>query len=218
MNTPDLNFEVIGAEAPAFAAQPTLAFKLCVTSADTQTIIHSVILRSQVQIAVTRRTYSAEAKERLLDVFDEPARWTETLRSLLWTHASTTVPQFSGEITVDLPIPCTYDFEVVSTKYFAALEDGEIPLVFLFSGSIFYTGEAGNLQVGPISWQKEATYRLPVATWRALIERYYPNSAWIRLHKDVFDQLYRYKATRGLPTWDEVLLQLLQTNSKELPV
>lgn len=218
MNTPDLNFEVIGAEAPAFAAQPTLAFKLRVRVGDEQTTIHSVSLRSQIQIAATRRRYSSEAKERLLDVFGEPARWTETLRSLLWTHASTTVPQFSGEITVDLPVPCTYDFEVVSTRYFDALEDGEIPLMFLFSGTVFYAGEQGNLQAGPISWQKEAAYRLPVATWRTLIQRYYPNSAWIRLRKDVFDQLYRYKTTHGLPTWDEVFLQLLQTNGEELSV
>ena len=212
----DLNFEVSGAEAPDFAAQPTLVFKLRITNADAQTTIHSVALRCQIRIAVTKRRYSPEAQKRLLEVFGEPQRWGQTLRDLLWTHASTVVPQFSESITVDLPVPCTYDFEVVGAKYFDALEDGEIPLIFLFSGTVFYAGETGNLQVMPISWQKEASYRLPVALWRSMISRYYPNSAWLRLRKDVFDQLSQYKATRGLPTWDDVVAQLLEASGKEV--
>ena len=114
-------------------------------------------------------------------------------------HTSAVVPQFSGSAVVDLPVPCTYDFEVVATKYFNALEDGNIPLLFLFSGTIFYEGEEGNLQVGQILWSKEASYRLPVTVWREMIARYYPNSTFVRLHKDVFDQLFHYKAVHGCP-------------------
>jgi hypothetical protein len=213
---PDLSFEVVGAEAPAFAAVPTLIFKLRIVNANEQEHIHSVALRCQIQLAVTRRRYSAEAQARLLEVFGEPKRWGETLRSLLWTHASTVVPQFSESIIVDLPIPCTYDFDVVSTKYFNALGDGDIPLTFLFSGTMFYEGEAGNLRVGQIPWSKEASYRLPVAVWQEMMARYYPNTAWIRLHKDVFDQLYQYKAKRGLPTWEEVIVRLLQASGEEV--
>jgi uncharacterized protein DUF6084 len=213
---PDLNFEVVGAEAPAFAAVPTLIFKLSIDSAIEQERIFTVALRCQIQINVTRRRYSPEAQQRLLEVFGEPKRWGETLRPLLWIHTSTVVPQFSGSTIVDLPVPCTYDFEVVGTKYFDALGEGEIPLTFLFSGTIFYEGEAGNLQVGQISWSKEAAYRLPVALWQEMIQRYYPNSAWIRLHKDVFDQLYRYKATHSLPTWEEVVVHLLQASGEEV--
>jgi hypothetical protein len=213
---PDLSFEVVGAEVPPFAAVPTLAFKLRIANANGQERISSVALRCQLQLAVTRRRYSHEAQARLLEVFGEPKRWGETLRSLLWTHVSTVVPQFSGSVTVDLPVPCTYDFEVVSTKYFDALEDGDIPLTFLFSGTIFYEGDEGHVQVGQISWSKEASYRLPVATWQAMMQRYYPNSAWIRLHKDVFDQLYRYKATHGLPTWEEVIVHLVQASGEEV--
>ncbi len=213
---PDLTFEIVGAEAPTFAAVPTLIFKLGIQNTNEQERIHSIALRCQVQINVTRRHYSPEAQARLLEVFGEPKRWGETLRPLLWTHVSTVVPQFSGSTVVDLAIPCTYDFEVVGTKYFNAVEDGEIPLTFLFSGTIFYEGKAGNLQVGQISWSKEAVYRLPVALWQEMIERYYPNTAWLRLHKDIFDQLYQYKATHGLPTWDEVIVRLLQASGEEV--
>ena len=216
MHAPDLDFAVVGAEAPAFAAQPLLNFKLRVTNAREHTSVHSVILRSQIQITAPQRRYSPEAKARLLDVFGEPERWSTTVRALLWTHTSAVVPPFSDRITIDLPVACTYDFEVVSTKYFDALEDGDIPLAFLFSGTIFYANEEGNLQAGQISWQKEATYRLPVATWREMIQRYYPDSAWLRVHKDVFDRLARYKTTRGLPTWDETFTRLLASSGEEI--
>lgn len=212
---PDLNFEVVGAEVPPFAAIPTLVFKLRVENSNAQERISSVALRCQIQLAVTRRRYSPNEQARLLEVFGEPKRWGETLRSLLWTTVSTVVPQFSGSATVDLPVPCTYDFEVVSTKYFDALEDADIPLTFLFSGTVFYESEEGRMQVGQISWSKDASYRLPVATWRAMIERYYPNSAWIRLHKDVFDRLYQYKAIHGLPTWEDVIERLVQASGEE---
>jgi len=213
---PDLNFEVVGAEAPAFAAAPTLIFKLRIENAMDHERIFTITLRCQIQINVTRRRYSPEAQARLLEVFGEPKRWGETLHPLLWTHTSTVVPQFSGSTIVDLPVSCTYDFEVAGTKYFDALEDGEIPLTFLFSGTIFYEDESEKVQVVQISWSKEATYRLPVALWQEMIQRYFPNSAWIRLHKDIFDQLYQYKATHSLPTWEEVVVQLLQTSSAEI--
>lgn len=215
MPAPDLRFEIVGAEVPRFASQPVLTFNLRITNADEQTAIHGVMLRSQIALAVTRRHYTPQAQERLRELFGEPKRWAETLHDRLWTHTSAIVPQFTGSCAVELPVLCTYDFEVASTKYFDALEDGNIPLNFLFSGTIFYADERDNLQAGQISWQKEASYNLPVSTWRAMIQSYYPNSAWLRLRKEVFDQLYQYKATRGLPTWEEVVVQLLETSKKE---
>jgi hypothetical protein len=212
---PDLNFAVVDAEVPTFAAVPMIVFKLAISNASAPARIATVALRCQIQIAVTRRRYSAEAQGRLLEVFGEPQRWGETLRNLLWTHASIIVPQFTESIVVDLPVPCTYDFEVVGTKYFDALGEGDIPLIFLFSGTIFYESADGNLQVGQISWSKEATFRLPVALWQEMMARYYPNSAWIRLRKDVFDRLYRFKATHSLPTWEEVFDRLLEASTYE---
>lgn len=213
---PDPHFEVTGAESPPYAAVPTLIFKLRIENAIARERIHSIALRCQIQIAATRRRYTPEAQARMLEVFGEPGRWRETLRPLLWTHASTVVPQFAGSTTVELPVPCTYDFEVVATKYFDALEDGEIPLTFLFSGSVFYEGAGGALQVAQVPWDCEAAFRLPVALWRDMIARFYPNSAWIRVQKDVFDRLYRYKAVHALPTWEDVLGRLLQESGEEV--
>ena len=213
---PDLNFEVTGADVAPYSVLPTLIFKLRIANESEEEPIHNVNLKSQIMLSVTRRPYSAAEKARLQDLFGTPDRWGETLRTFLWTHVTTVVPRFSGSTVVDLPVPCSYDFEVVSTKYFNALEDGEIPLTFLFSGTIFYQGEAGGLQIAQISWSKEATYRLPVALWKAAIEASFPNSAWIRLPKDVFDQLYQYKLAHGLTTWEATFTRLLRASGEEV--
>ena len=212
---PDLNFRVEGAEVLEFAAVPSLLFKLRIENGEEEPI-RSVALNTQIRIAATQRHYDTMEQERLLEVFGEPNRWRNTLRSLLWTHTVLQVPPFSGSTVVDMPVPCTYDLEVIAAKYFYALEDGEVPLEFLFSGTVFYAGEDGRLQVARISWEKEAEFRLPVRLWKEMMERYFPNSAWIRLRKDAFDRLYDYKAYRGLPTWEAVIEALLHSSEQEV--
>lgn len=46
---PDLSFEIVGVEVPAFAAVPMLTFKLRIANTDKQERIHSVILHTQIQ-------------------------------------------------------------------------------------------------------------------------------------------------------------------------
>jgi Family of unknown function (DUF6084) len=212
---PDLDFGVEGVEVLEFAAVPSLRFKLRIENLEEEPI-RSVALNTQIRIAATQRHYDAAEQERLLELFGEPHRWGNTLRSLLWTHAVLQVPPFSGSTVVDMPITCTYDLEVVGAKYFHALEDGEVPLEFLFSGTVFYAGEGGRLQVARISWEKEAHFRLPVRVWKEMMERYFPNSAWIRLHRDAFDRLYDYKVRRGLPTWEAAVEALLSASEQEV--
>ena len=213
VSMPDLNFVVEGAEPERYAAEPLLRFKLRVSenvaTGARPTPIESVALRCQVRIEPARRRYDAREKERLLDLFGTPERWGQTLRPMLWTHQSATVPQFTAAGEVDLPVPCSSDFSLAATKYFAALEEGEIPLCFLFSGTIFYQAEHGGLRVSQISWEKEASFRLPAATWRELMDAYYPNCSWLRLRQDVFDRLSRFKSREGLPTWEHALERLL---------
>ena len=212
---PDLDFRVEGAEVLEFAAVPSLLFKLRVENMGGEPI-RSVGLNTQIRIAATQRHYDAAEQERLLELFGEPNRWKDTLRSLLWTHTVLQVPPFSGSTVVDMPVPCTYDLEVVAAKYFRALEDGEVPLEFLFSGTVFYAGEGGGLRVDRISWEKEAEFRLPVRLWREMMDHYFPNSAWIRLHRDAFDRLYDYKARMGYPTWESAVEALLRASEHEV--
>lgn len=213
---PDLRYGIESAEPLQFAAVPTLLFKLRIDNVERGESVHTVALRSQIQIEATRREYTAEDQRRLRDLFGEPQRWSQTLRSMLWTHASVVVPAFVDSTTVDLPVSCTFDFNVAATKYFHGLGEGNISLNFLFSGNVFYANAQGILQVAPIPWDKEARFRLPVAAWHSMMELYYPNSAWLCLRKDVFERLYQYKVERGIPTWEEVLERILPVQEEML--
>ncbi len=207
---PDLDFRIEGAEVVEFSATPQIAFKLKITNANATEIIHSVALRCQIQIEVTRRRYTAADQERLRDLFGEADRWSQTLRNLLWTHVSVNVPPFQGATVVDLPVSCTFDFNVAATKYFHGLGDGDVPLCMMFSGTVFHAQDGGSLQVMPISWDKEARFSLPVKVWRDMMDSYYPATAWLCLRRDVFERLYEYKVRNGIPTWEETMERMLR--------
>ncbi len=207
---PDLQFKIESAESVPFAAVPMLAFRLHVEVSSPGHAIHSIALHAQIQIETPRRRYSAVEQERLVDLFGEPERWGQTLRPMLWTHAGVAVPAFSDSVVVDLCVPCSFDFNLAATKYFYGLSGGDIPLIFLFSGSCFYAGANGGLEVAPIPWSKEARFRFPVGVWREMMNMYYPNSAWLRIRQDVFDRLYQYKSEAGVATWEEALERLLE--------
>jgi len=208
MVCPDLNFTIETAETLRFAASPHIVFKLRITNSVPRTI-HTVILRCQIQLDVSRRRYTAQEQKRLIDLFGEPSRWGETLRPLLWTNTSIVVPSFDSSTVIDLPIPCTFDFNVAATKYFAGIDAGEIPVSFFFNGTIFYEREDNALQVAQISWEKEASHRMPIRIWREMMDAYYPNTTWLCLQRDAFERLYTYKVKRGITTFDEALLQAI---------
>ena len=212
---PDLSFEIESVAPQFHAASPLLNFKLRVANSMGEPI-HTVILRCQIMLEVARRRYSGKEQGQLLDLFGPPGQWDRTLHSMLWTNTSVVIPAFRGSAAVDLPVPCTYDFNVAATKYFAGLEDGEVPLLLLFSGTVFYAAASGALQVTQISWEKEAHYRLPVGIWQAMMDRYYPNSAWLCLRRDVFDRLHRFKVQRGIPTFDQALEMTVPDVSTEI--
>lgn len=206
---PDLSFSVTGVEAVPYAAAPLLMFKLRIAN-PVEDLVHTCALRCQIRIECGRRPYTEREGDRLLDLFGARSQWSGTLRSMLWTHVSVTVPAFTKEVVVDLPVPCTFDFNIAVVKYFDGLEDGSVPLSLLFSGTVFHAAEKETVQVSQISSDKEAAYSLPVSVWKAMMEMYYPNSAWLCLRKDVFDRLHDYKKRNGIATWEQALEGLLK--------
>ena len=176
--------------------------------------MHAVALRCQIRIEPQLRRYNHEEEERLVEVFGEPSQWGDSLKPFLWTHVATTITGFDGSTEIDLPVTCTYDLEVAATKFFHSVDDGEIPLVLLFSGTTFTQGDAG-LSVAPVAWHEEASFRLPVQVWREMMDLYFPNSGWLMLSRDTLDVLTRFKAARALPTWDHVVEQLLKEAGEE---
>lgn len=208
-SAPNLEFAVEGAEPVRYAAVPTLGFRLALERVDGGSV-RSVALNTQIRIAATRRSYTPAEQEGLFEIFGRPEEWSRSVRSLLWLNATAHVPSFTGRTVFDLEVPCSYDFELTSARYFDALEDGEIPLEFLFGGSVFYAGPGGGLQVASIAWDREAEFRLPVAVWREMMDQFFPGAAWLRLGKESFDRLYAYKARQALPSWEDAVDSLLR--------
>ncbi|MHB8391442.1 MAG: DUF6084 family protein [Acidobacteriaceae bacterium] len=212
---PDLQFQIEGAEAVQHAAAPLLALKLRITNVPDDQGIHTLSLRCQIQIEPARRRYAGAEQEKLRDLFGEPDRWSRTVRSLLWMNTSMVIPGFTSTTVADLQLPCTFDFNIATTKYFHALGTGDIPLCILFSGTVFYCGEDGALQVTQIPWDREANYRLPVEVWKQMMDQHYPNSAWLRLERDTFDRLHEYKVRNGIPTWEQMLDKLVASKKAD---
>jgi uncharacterized protein DUF6084 len=211
---PELSFGVEDAGVLEHAAVPTLHFSLRVDCAGGSPI-RSLGLNVQLRIAATRRHYDERAEERLLELFGQPEQWGRSLRSLHWCNVPLTVGPFEESTLVELAVPCTYDLEVTATRYFQALEDGEVPLEFLFGGTVFYAAADGNLQVAPVAWDREADYRLPVAVWRQAMDRHFPGGAWLRLGRESFERLHAYRGRQALLTWDDAVDSLLRAAGEE---
>lgn len=204
----ELVFDCLGAYAEPYAVVPTLHFRLRVVEA-TGEQVHCLALRTQMRIEPLKRRYTDAEGERLGDLFGARSRWGDTMKPLQFAHVTQLVPGFTGSVEVDLPVPLTYDFEVATTKYFHGLDDGEIPLLMLFSGTLFLSGETG-FSVEQVPWHKECAFRLPVATWREAMDDAFPDATWIRLRRETLDALARFKSDLALPTWDDAVEILLK--------
>ncbi|HEX8855825.1 MAG TPA: DUF6084 family protein [Thermoleophilaceae bacterium] len=202
----DLRFHVEDAATVEYAAVPTIGFDLRIESGRRE--IRSLMLDVQVQIPARRRVHDPD-DERLFDLFGDPSGWKDSLRTLPWMRTALVVPGFSGETVVQLPMPCSYDFEVTAARYLASLEDGEVPLEFMFYGTAFYAGPGGLLQTAHVDWSSEAEYRMPASVWHETMEHYFPRSAWLRVSKDTFDRLHAYRSKHALLSWERALDSLL---------
>jgi hypothetical protein len=212
----DLVFDCVDCKPDPYAASPTLVFKLRIAET-TGARLHSVGLRCQIRIEPQKRRYSATESEHLTDLFGTPDRYGDTLHPMQLATVPVNVQGFSGSTDIDLPVTFSYDLEVATGRYFDALTDGEIPLILLFSGTAFYRGADGAIVAGQVPWDKEATYRLPVAVWREMIDQFFPNSGWLMLHRDTLGALTRFKGREALAGWDEVMAVLLQRAGEDRP-
>ena len=208
MTAPVLRFACTGARPELFAAGPSILFDLRIAETTGQRV-HSIALRTQIRIEPRGRQYSPEEAVRLVDLFGEPARWGETLNPLQLATVGSTISGFTDEITAPITVPLTYDLDIAATKFCHGVADGEIPLLLLFAGTIYYQGPNG-VQVGQVPWSEEAPFRLPVATWRAAMDDHYPGSTFVRLSTRTLDDLAAYRSEHVITTWDETFERLLK--------
>ncbi len=213
-----IGFAVSGIDVEPYAATPTLSLHVRITET-TGDPVNAIALRCQVRIDPQRRGYDPTEAAGLRDLFGERIRWNDTLRPLLWMHTSTMVPGFTGDTEATLPLALTYDFEVAATKYLHAVRDGDIHLSLMFSGTAFLRG-ANGFQIQQIHWDTDQTYRMPIGVWRDAMDLYFPETGWIRLHRDTLDALVRVRADLGQTSWEETFAAMLSKaglDSAELP-
>lgn len=206
---PALSFAVAGVSAIKHAAAPTLAFSLDVADGSGREVF-TAALTIQIQIEPVKRSYEPEERERLVELFGEPHRWATSAQRMLWTIESVLLPAFKGSTSVEVPVQCGYDLELAATRYFHTVEGGEIPLSFHFNGSVYYAAEGGRLQIVQVPWDTVADYRMPLRAWKEMIDAYYPYRGWLPLQRETLEMLRRRKAERGLPTYDQAVLELLE--------
>lgn len=204
----DLDFACLGARPATWAAAPTMLLDLQIDERSGRRV-YGVRLQCQIRVEPIRRRYAPTEEEALSDLFGEPARWGDTLKPIQVCTVSTMVPGFSGSICFELAVPCTYDTEVAAAKYFRALNSGEVPLLLLFSGSVYYPGGDG-LLVEQIPWDREVSFRLPVASWRALMDAHFPGTGWLRVQSETLEALQRFRRARMLPSWEDTFASLLK--------
>lgn len=204
---PRLAFGVEAARAEAHSAAPTIVFRLRITARDAS--VRSLSVEAQLRIAAMRRQYTTGEKRRLVDLFGKEEDWGRTAGSLFWTRTAFVVPAFEDQTLVELPISCTYDFDVAGARYLQSLDDGIVPLEFLFSGTVFYAGPDQTLRTARIPWEAEARYGMPSDVWRKAMSMHFPGSAWLRLRRDIYDRLSAMRTQRALNSWEQLFELLL---------
>ena len=207
----DVTFAVLDVAPEPYAVTPLLTARVGVAAVGDEPV-HAIALRCQVRIDPLRRRYTDDEADGLTDLFGPRERWATTQHTFLWQHATVMVPGFTGATQVNLPLECTYDFEVASAKYFHALRDRAVPLQFLFSGTIFLPGAKG-FAVQQVPWDREDRYDMPVSVWRDLIQQHYLSAGWLRLGHDTIDALAAYRSARGLLSFDDAIASLLPAST-----
>jgi hypothetical protein len=203
-----LRFVCTGSRPEPHAAGPALQLDLRVEDG-TGRRVHAVALRVQIRIDPRPRRYTAEETARLTDLFGEPNRWGDTLQPLQLATVPVLTPSFTNSTTVAVNVPLTYDLDIAAARYLHGLDEGEIPLTLLFSGTMFYAGDTG-VQLGLVPWHEEAEHRLPVAVWRAAMDEHFPGSGWVRLRRDTLDRLAAFRSAHTLLSWDNAVERLLK--------
>jgi hypothetical protein len=204
----ELIFGCAEVRAARRTATPALSFALTITER-TNARIHAIALRCQIRIEPQRRRYSPAEAERLSDLFGDPSRWADTLKPIQLATVSTMVSGFTGSTETDLDVPCTYDLEVASARYLQAADDGAVPMLLLFSGTVF-VANGDRYSVELIPWSSEASCRMPVSVWQDVVDQHFPGSAWLSCRRETLDELSAFKSSRALPTWDATLATLLK--------
>ena len=199
-----LQFAITGAAPKPRAASPAISFGLSIASNER---IEALVLRAEVRIEPQWREYTGREKPLLNDLFGTPERWGQTLRTFSWADVPVMVTAFDEQTQATIDVPCTYDFDVAATRFLHAVNEGEIPLRFFFSGAIFTYGGNG-LSTERVAWSSEASYRMPEQVWRDALHAVYGDDALIRVSAQTLERLHALRSLSGAVSWDDLFARL----------
>jgi hypothetical protein len=208
VSAPTLSFRIAGAEPVPFSVAPQLTVSLAIHAEPESVPVHSILLGVQAQIQAQSRGYSQGEAASLKPLFGEGAVFQRALRSLHWCQTTVLVPSFRGSTRAGVALPCPLEFSAAVGTWFAALEEGSVPLQLLFRGTVFYEGPEG-LTTAPVPWSAEANHPLPRETWNAAVKEHWPGCSLLALPRQSLERLAAFGATRGIATVEGALEKLL---------
>ena len=100
------------------------------------------------------------------------------------------------------------DFDAAASRYCAAIDDGVLPLLLLFSGTVLLSTPQG-VRVDPVAWSAEARFDLPLSTWRAALDGFAPGAQALLLSRDVLARLERFRVASSSATLEQALDRLV---------
>ena len=203
----ELLFTVVDVVPERYAAAPNLLARIRVEES-TGEVVHALALRAQIRIEPQRRRYDDPESPALLDLFGDRTRFADTLRPFAWLHASTVAQGFSDATEIELPLPCTYDFEVSGTTYLHALRDGRDPAAVPLQRHGLHPRRQRLLRrpdaLGPRGSVPPAGRRLARPDAAS-----FPGTEWLRMRRDTVEALGHYRHVHGLTSWDDAVTALL---------
>jgi hypothetical protein len=162
---PVLEFTVEGVR-PGPGDPPSLTVALAIDAAGR--LLSAMSLNIRVQIRPELRRYSADEAAALWELFGPLEQWGRSLAPVPWTKLRHDVGPFDGLTSTEFHLPCHFDDSAAAPKYLAAVAAGLVPLEFLFSGTLSWPASDGRQQTAMIPWDRDATFRMPIAVWREL--------------------------------------------------
>ena len=180
---------------------PTLSVQLRHRGPAAGPRVHAIALRCQIRIEPQRRRVHGRRRPSGCSTCSATrARWADTLKPFLWPQCAAMVPGFTGATEVELPCraPTTSRWPRPATC--TAWTTATIPLLLLFSGTVFTRAPSRASRSSRCRGTREAAYRLPVARLAgARWTRTSPAAAGCGCSRDTLDALRAYKAGARCP-------------------
>ena len=181
-----------------YAAVPTIMLRTADHRARPERTVHAVALRCQIRIEPQRRRYEHEEEQRLVELFGEPPRGaTRCGRSCgrTWRRPS---PASRARPRSTCRSTCTLRLRGRGRRSSSIRSTTARSRSCCCSPGTAFTRSERGMNVAPVAWHADASFRLPVAVWRQMMDLYFPNSGWVMLSRDTLDALTQFKADRAL--------------------